>query len=236
MFASQPSERSSSVEWPTDSWMARNSCDGSTTMSYLPARDRLRLQLLDDFVTGLLGVLEPRVVFDVLVADQLGAVDDRAGLEVAAGAVGRRGGELRVGPYQPLRDARALARREIFLLVDEQQLRADERHAGHGQRRLVELHQERDLGVERHLERVALEARWSRWSRPLSASARTTLRVASAALARAMATACSAAARAAPVEPVGGRKAPRAVHQHAQAEAAAGRPRHVLDLALARGD
>ncbi len=35
-------------------------------------------------------------------------------------------------------------------------------------------------------------------------------------------------------DPVGGRKAPRAVHQDAQAEAAAGRPRHVLDLPLAR--
>ena len=190
MFASQPSARSSSVEWPTDSWIARNSCDGSTTMLYLPGDDRFRFQLLDDLVAGFLGVAQPRVVLDVLVADELRAIDDGARLEIAAGAIGGRGAELRIGPHQPLRDARSLARREVLLLVDEQDLRADEGHARHRQRCFVQLHQERDLGLERHVERIALEragpgrhhlvgvgehdlarredARWrARWRRPV---------------------------------------------------------------------
>ena len=46
-------------------------------------RDGLGLQLLDHLVAGLLGVLQPRIVLDVLVADELRAIDDGAGLEVA---------------------------------------------------------------------------------------------------------------------------------------------------------
>ena len=91
MFASQPSERSSSVEWPTDSWMARNSCDGIDDDVVAAGGDRFGLQLLDHLVAGLFGVLQPRVVLDVLVADQLRAIDDGARLEVAAGAVGGGG-------------------------------------------------------------------------------------------------------------------------------------------------
>ena len=45
--------------------------------------DGLRLQLLDDFVAGLFGVLQPRVVLDVFVADELRAIDDGARLEIA---------------------------------------------------------------------------------------------------------------------------------------------------------
>ena len=89
--------------------------------------DRLRLQLLDHLVAGLLGVPQPRVVLDVFVADQLRAIDDGAGLKVAAGAIGGGRAELRIGPHQPLRDPRAFARREELLFVDEQDLRADER-------------------------------------------------------------------------------------------------------------
>ena len=54
-------------------------------------RHRLRLQLLDDLVAGLLGIPQPRIVLDVLVADELRAIDDGAGLEVAAGAIGGGG-------------------------------------------------------------------------------------------------------------------------------------------------
>ena len=46
--------------------------------------DGLGLQLLDHLVAGLLGVLQPRIVLDVLVAEQLRAIDDGARLEVAA--------------------------------------------------------------------------------------------------------------------------------------------------------
>ena len=50
---------------------------------------RLRLQLLHHLVAGLLGVLRPRVVLDVLVAEELRAVDDRPRLEVAGGFLKR---------------------------------------------------------------------------------------------------------------------------------------------------
>ena len=52
--------------------------------------DGLRLELLDDFVAGLFGVAQPRVVLDVFVAEELRAIDHRPRLEVAAGAVGGR--------------------------------------------------------------------------------------------------------------------------------------------------
>ena len=58
-------------------------------MSYLPADDRLRLQLLDDLVASLLGIAQPRIVFDVLVADQLRAIDNGARLKIASGAIRR---------------------------------------------------------------------------------------------------------------------------------------------------
>ena len=71
----------------------------------------------------------------------------------------------------------------------------------------------------------------------LSAPASVTLREAIAAFAFAIATARSATAVAdAGVHAVAGGEAPRAVHQHAQAEAAARRSRDALHLPLARGD
>ena len=120
-------------------------------------RDRFRFQFLDRFMSGLLGVGQPRIVLHVLVADQLRAIDDGPRLEVAAGAIGGGRRELRIGADEPLGDPRSVGRGEELLFVDEQQLRVDEAHARHGQRRLVELHQECRLGVERHVERVALE-------------------------------------------------------------------------------
>ena len=119
--------------------------------------DGFGFQLGDDFVTGFLGVLQPRVILDVFVAKELRAIDDGPRLEVAGGPVGGRHGELRIRAHQPLRDARPLAGGEVLLLVDEQDLRAHKAHAGDRHRRRVQLHQERRLGVERHFERIALD-------------------------------------------------------------------------------
>ena len=100
--------------------MHRKSCDGIDDDVVAAGRDWSGLELLDDLVASPFRVLQPGVVLDVLVADQLRPIDDGARLEIAARAVGGSGRELRIGPHQPLRDPRALARGEVLVLVDEQ--------------------------------------------------------------------------------------------------------------------
>ena len=107
---------------------------------------------------------------------------------------------------------------------------------GDRERRLVQLHQERDLGVERHVERVALERarprrhdlvgvgedHLARRERGVRAGDRDRL--------------FRRRSRRGRLDAIGRGKAPRAVDQHAQPEPPAGRPRHVLDLPLACRD
>jgi hypothetical protein len=45
--------------------------------------DRFGGQFFNNFVSGFLGVRQPRVVLDVFVAEQLGAIHDRPILEIA---------------------------------------------------------------------------------------------------------------------------------------------------------
>ena len=91
MFASQP-ERAIELRRVADRLVDREEQLRRIDDDVVAAGgDRLGLQLLDDLVAGLLGVLQPGIVVDVLVADQLRAIDDGARLEVAAGAIGRGG-------------------------------------------------------------------------------------------------------------------------------------------------
>ena len=187
-------------------------------------------------MAGLLGVGQPRVVVHVLVADQLRAIDDGPRLEVAAGAIGGGGRELRIGADEPLRDPRSVGRGEELLFVDEEQLRADEAHARHGQRGLVELHQERRLGVERHLEGIALERAGPRGDDLVGVREDDLAGGEPRVGARDGDRLFRRAAGRAGLDTVGGGEAPRAVHEDAKAEAVARRSRDVLDLPFTRGD
>ena len=100
-------------------------------------RDRLGLQLLDRFASRLVGIGEPRIVLDVLVADQLRAIDDRPRLEVPARAIGGGGRELRIRADEPLGDARSFRRAKVLLFVDEKNLRVDEGYTRNRERRQV---------------------------------------------------------------------------------------------------
>ena len=193
-------------------------------------------QLLDDFVAGLLGILEPRIILDILVTEQLGTIDHGARLEISGIAIGGGRGELRIRAHQALRDPRALARCEIFLLVHELDLRVDEAHAFDGHRRLVQLHQERRLGFERHLERIATDGIVPVRDHLVGGGehdlARLQNRVGPGDGDRLLGD----QTRRCRIHRVRGGKAPRAVHQHAQAHAVARRTRDVLHLPFARRD
>ena len=199
--------------------------------------DRLRLQLLDHLVPGLLGVQKPWIVLDLLVAHQLGAIDDGAGLKIAGGAIGGGRGELRVGPHQPLCDARPLAGRRRYFCSSTNRI-CELTKLTPGTANADSFNFIRNA--------VFVSSGTSNGSRviglaqvvtTLSARASTTFRDVSTALARAMATAfVRRRARRGRVDTIGGGEAPRAVHQHAQAEPVARRPRDVLDLPFARRD
>ena len=186
-------------------------------------------------MSGLLGVGQPGIVLHVLVADQLRPIDDGPRLEVAGGAIGGGRRELGIGADEPLGDPRSVGRGKELLFVDEEQLGVDEAHARHGERRLVELHQECRLDVERHVERVALEGAGPRGDDLVGVGQDDFARGEPGVRARDGDGLLGRDAGRGRLDAVRRGEAPGAVHEDAQAEAVARRPRDVLDLPFTRG-
>ena len=111
--------------------------------------DRRRGAVLDRFVGDALDVLEHLRVEHHLVAGRLRR--HREGARLGLAVLERRHREARRRAPDLLLDVRAFRRGQVLPLVIERHVRLHADHAGHLERRLVDLHQELDLVVERHV-------------------------------------------------------------------------------------
>ena len=142
--------------WPTDSWIVSHRLVGCRISVFWPADRRLRLVHRDRFLGGDARFLEQRVGLDVFVARAHRRGQRVARVELAGRAVHRGDREGRIRADQRLLDVRAFGRGEVLLLVDELHEGRDEARARHFQRFVVDLQQQIELRLQRHVERVLL--------------------------------------------------------------------------------
>ena len=120
-----------------------------------PSTDRRRGAVLHRLGGDTLHVLEHLRVADHFVAGRLWRHREGARLEFAV--LARRHGEAGRGAVDLLLDVRTFGRGQVLPLVVERHLRLDAEHARNLQPGLVDLHQEGDLVVERHVFRLHLD-------------------------------------------------------------------------------
>ncbi len=125
----------------------------------LSGRRRLGLVHRHGFLGRDARFLEQGIAVDVLVSHPHRRGQRPPRVELARGLVDRGHRERGIRADERLLDVRALGRGEVLVLVHELHERRHEARARHLQRLLVDLQQQVQLGLKRHLEGVLLDRR-----------------------------------------------------------------------------